>query len=69
MLIGAANHDPRWLEARIALEEIYRLRPDFCVEKSGVNVVHAGNVAGLATPPIRFTAKARISGTGWVLPG
>jgi len=43
------------LEARVALEEIHRRLPDYEVDESGVSVVHAGNVAGLATLPIRFT--------------
>ena len=43
------------LEARVALEEIHRRLPDYQVDEAGVSVVHAGNVAGLATLPIRFT--------------
>jgi cytochrome P450 len=43
------------LEARVALEEIHRRIPDYEVEESGVSVVHAGNVSGLATLPLRFT--------------
>ena len=43
------------LEARVALEEIHRRLPDYEVDESGVSVVHAGNVAGLATLPIHFT--------------
>jgi cytochrome P450 len=43
------------LEARVALEEIHRRIPDYEVEESGVSVVHAGNVSGLAPLPIRFT--------------
>jgi hypothetical protein len=43
------------LEARVALEEIHRRLPDYEVDESGVSVVHATNVAGLATLPIRFT--------------
>jgi len=43
------------LEARVALEEIARRIPDYEVDESGVSVVHATNVAGLATLPIRFT--------------
>jgi cytochrome P450 len=46
------------LEARIALEEIHRRLPDYEVDEAGVSVVHAGNVAGLATLPIRFTPSA-----------
>ena len=46
------------LEARVALEEIHRRLPDYRVDESGVSVVHAGNVAGLATLPIRFTPSA-----------
>ena len=42
-------------EARVALEEIHERRPDYEVDESGVSVVHATNVAGLATLPIRFT--------------
>lgn len=42
------------LEARVAMEEIHRRLPDYEVNESGVSVVHAGNVAGLATLPIRF---------------
>lgn len=43
------------IEARIALEEIHQRLPDYEVDESGVSVVHATNVAGLATLPIRFT--------------
>jgi cytochrome P450 len=43
------------LEARVALEEIHRRIPDYEVDEDGVSVVHAGNVAGLATLPIRYT--------------
>jgi cytochrome P450 len=43
------------LEARVALEEIHKRLPDYEVDESGVSVVHGGNVAGLATLPIRFT--------------
>lgn len=43
------------LEARVALEEIHQRIPDYEVDESGVSVVHATNVAGLATLPIRFT--------------
>jgi cytochrome P450 len=43
------------LEARVALEEIHRRLPDYEVDESGVSVVHAGNIAGLKTLPIRFT--------------
>ena len=49
------------LEARVALEEIHRRMPDYEVDEGGVSVVHAGNVAGLATLPVRFT-PTRISG-------
>jgi cytochrome P450 len=45
------------LEARVALEEIHRRMPDYEVDEAGVTVVHAGNIAGLATLPIRFTAS------------
>lgn len=43
------------LEARVAMEEIHRRLPDYEVDEAGVDVVHAGNVAGLATLPLRFT--------------
>ena len=43
------------LEARVAMEEIHKRLPDYQVDESGVSVVHAGNVAGLATLPIQFT--------------
>jgi cytochrome P450 len=46
------------LEARVALEEIHKRLPDYEVDESGVSVVHATNVAGLATLPIRFTPSA-----------
>ncbi len=49
------------LEARVALEEIHRRMPDYEVDEAGVSVVHAGNVAGLATLPVRFT-PTRCSG-------
>ena len=47
------------LEARVALEEIHARFPDYEVDESGVSVVHGGNVAGLATLPIRFTPGSR----------
>ena len=47
------------LEARVALEEIHRRLPDYEVDEAGVGVVHAGNVAGLATLPVRFTPSRR----------
>ena len=43
------------LEARVALEEIHKRLPDYEVDESGVSVVHATNVAGLAALPIWFT--------------
>ena len=46
------------LEARVAMEEIHARLPDYEVDESGVSVVHAGNVAGLATLPIRFSPSA-----------
>jgi cytochrome P450 len=46
------------LEARVSLEEIHKRLPDYRVDESGVSVVHAGNVAGLATLPIEFTPSA-----------
>ena len=48
------------LEARVAMEEIHQRLPDYRVDESGVSVVHAGNVAGLATLPIRFSPSAPI---------
>ncbi len=57
------------LEARVAMEEILRRLPDYEVDEAGVSVVHAGNVAGLATLPIRFTpGRARdpsARGSNW----
>jgi hypothetical protein len=47
------------LEARVAMEEIHARLPDYQVDESGVSVVHAGNVAGLATLPIRFSPSSR----------
>ncbi len=52
------------LEARVAMEEIHKRLPDYQVDEAGVSVVHAGNVAGLATLPIRFTPSRRISAEG-----
>ena len=46
------------LEARVAIEEVHKRLPDYDVDESGVSVVHATNVAGLATLPIRFTPSA-----------
>jgi cytochrome P450 len=48
------------LEARVALEEVLERLPDYEVDEAGVSVVHATNVAGLATLPIRFTPSRRI---------
>ena len=48
------------LEARVAMEEIHKRLPDYEVDESGVSVVHAGNVAGLATLPIRFTPSGPV---------
>ena len=44
------------------MEEIHRRLPDYEVDESRVSVVHAGNVAGLATLPIRFTPSAPVGG-------
>jgi cytochrome P450 len=52
------------LEARVAMEEIHRRLPDYVVDETGVSVVHAGNVAGLAALPIRFTPAARVGEAG-----
>jgi hypothetical protein len=41
------------------MEEIHKRLPDYQVDESGVSVVHAGNVAGLATLPISFTPSNR----------
>ena len=49
------------LEARVALEEIHRRLPDYEVEEAGVSVVHAGNIAGLKTLPIRFTPSRPVN--------
>ena len=49
------------LEARVAMEEIHKRLPDYAVDESGVSVVHAGNVAGLATLPISFTPSKPVS--------
>jgi hypothetical protein len=46
------------LEARVALEEIHARLPDYEVDEGGVSVVHATNVAGLATLPIRYSPSA-----------
>ena len=46
------------LEARVALEEIHARLPDYEVDEGGVSVVHATNVAGLATLPIRYAPSA-----------
>ena len=48
------QYAPTLDEARVAMEEIHRRLPDYEVDEAGVTVVHAGNVAGLATLPIRF---------------
>ncbi|MCH2173029.1 cytochrome P450 [Myxococcota bacterium] len=51
------------LEARVALEEIHARMPDYEVDEAGISVVHATNVAGLATLPVRFS-PSRPSGSG-----
>ena len=45
------------LEGRVAIEEIHRRMPDYEVDESGVDVVHGGNVGGLKTLPVRFSAS------------
>jgi cytochrome P450 len=49
------------LEARVAMEEIHKRLPDYQVEESGVSVVHAGNVAGLATLPSALSPASALS--------
>ena len=43
------------LESRVALEEIHLRLPAYDIDESGIEMVHAGNVAGMARLPIRFT--------------
>jgi cytochrome P450 len=52
------------LEARVALEEIHRRMPDYEVDEAGISVVHAGNIAGLKTLPIRFTPSRPLHPAG-----
>jgi cytochrome P450 len=42
------------LEARVALEEIHARIPSYEVDASGIDYVHAGNVAGFARLPLRY---------------
>jgi len=43
------------LEARIALEEIFRVAPDFAVEEVGLARMHSPQVRGFTHVPVRFT--------------
>ena len=45
------------LEARVALEEVWRRFPDFSVEPAGIVRVHSVNVRGFAALPITFTPE------------
>jgi cytochrome P450 len=44
------------LEARIAMQEILRLMPDFAVEEDGLARMHSPAVRGYTHVPVRFTA-------------
>jgi cytochrome P450 len=47
------------LEARVALEEVHRLMPDYEVDRSGLERVHSPNVRGYARVPVRFTPAGK----------
>jgi cytochrome P450 len=46
------------LEARIAMQEILRLMPDFAVEEEGLARMHSPAVRGYTHVPVRFTATS-----------
>ena len=46
------------LEARVALEEILRLMPDFTVDEGGLARMHSPAVRGFTQVPVRFTPNA-----------
>src|SRR5262249_41890493 len=46
------------LEARVALEEVHRLLPDYEIDPAGLERVHSPNVRGYARVPIRFAPVA-----------
>jgi len=43
------------LEARVAMEEVFRMMPDFAVDESGLERMHSPNVRGYTTVPVSFT--------------
>ena len=42
------------LEARVALEELHRAIAEYAVDEARLDFVHAGNVAGFSTLPLRY---------------
>jgi cytochrome P450 len=45
------------LEARVALEEISAGIADWEVDEAGIDFIHAGNVAGFSTLPLRYRPR------------
>ncbi len=43
------------LEARVAMEEVLRMMPDFAVDESRLERMHSPNVRGYTTVPVTFT--------------
>jgi cytochrome P450 len=46
------------LEARVALDEMLSMLPDFAVDADGLERAHSGNVHGYTRVPVRFTPNA-----------
>ena len=45
------------LEAKVALEELLRVMPDFKVDHSGAERMHAGAIRGMASLPLTFSVR------------
>jgi cytochrome P450 len=50
------------LEARVAMEELLTMMPDFTVDEAGLDRMHSPNVRGFTTVPVRFTPNAGYPG-------
>jgi cytochrome P450 len=45
------------LEVKVACEEIFKVMPDFAVDRSGLERMHSPNVRGFTRVPLRFTPR------------
>ncbi|PCI44723.1 MAG: cytochrome, partial [Moraxellaceae bacterium] len=45
------------LEAKVALEELLRVMPDFKIDHGGSERMHAGAIRGMASLPLTFSVR------------